>query len=68
MLLARLATMIPEIDIWRSAHLMIRQYGEDGIVPEPKRAICSSLIRAAALVHQARVVGAELPLSASPIN
>ncbi len=21
--------MIPEIDVWRSAHLMIQQYGED---------------------------------------
>ncbi len=30
--------MIPDIDIWRTAHLMIRQHGEDAVHQADTRA------------------------------
>ncbi len=35
--------MIPEIDIWRAAHLMIRQHGEDAAPQADARASVSNV-------------------------
>ncbi len=55
--------MIPEIDIWRAAHLMIRQYGEDAAHQTDARA--GVLIEQGETLRAAQYGGTSARLSTS---